>query len=174
MEWLTGSSCVQNNKLRGSGYSTSQLLNKTIQFNLQQGSTHKDDGSRLESIAWHHKTNSCRKNVCPDPNAYGVQGEFCFLINIALSYKTHFYGSEHIRYRTAMSKPRPSGCLWPSRRLCAAQFRFRYSKTSLHSDNLSLLWWSLIWHLWCRLSYVPFYHIYYHCSYDSNAFSILS
>ena len=73
----------------------------------------------------------------------------------------------HVDLSPAMSNPRPS------RRLCAAQFRFRCSKSSLHIDNLSLLWWSLIWHLWCRLSYVPFYHVCYHCSYNSNAFSTL-
>ena len=36
--------------------------------------------------------------------------------------------------RAAMSNPRPS------RRLCADQFRFRCRKSSLHTDNLSLLW----------------------------------
>jgi len=46
----------------------------------------------------------------------------------------------------AMSNPRPS---W---RLCAAQFRFRFSKSSLHTDKLSLFRRSLIWHFWWRLS----------------------
>jgi len=32
----------------------------------------------------------------------------------------------------------------------------------------------LIWHFWCRSSSVPLYHVCYHCSWDSNAFSILA
>jgi len=50
---------------------------------------------------------------------------------------------------------------------------FRCSKRILHTDNLSLFWQSCIWNFWCRWSSVPLYHVCYHCSQDSDAFSTL-
>ena len=58
----------------------------------------------------------------------------------------------------ATSNPRPS---W---RFCAASSCFRCSKSIPHTDNLSLFWWSSIWHFCCRWSSVSLYHICYHCS----------
>jgi len=45
-----------------------------------------------------------------------------------------------------------------------ASLGFRCSKRILHTDNLSLFWWSWIWHFWCRWTSVPLYHICCHWS----------
>ena len=127
---------------------------------------------RSEEQLWLHKWSVYSTTLSKNPakSAAAKPVSLFVTINCNHSASTHF---RHWNFTIFVDLSQLCPTRGPVEGFVRPSSGVRCSKSVLHTDNLSLFWVSWIWHFCCRWSLVPLYHVCYHCSSDSNAFSTL-